>query len=233
MMRRIIELIPNTITSLNLISGCVAIWMSFNYNVQIGCLSGMHWAMIAIAAAAVFDFMDGAAARALKAFSPLGGDLDSLSDLVSFGVAPAMLMLNAMLEYGSYTWPVAAVFLIPVFGALRLARFNNDAEQATFFRGLPIPANALFWIGVAGWIDAHCYPGWVVMWALTAFMCWAMVGNFKMFSLKFKNFDFHENLIRYVMVVVTIVSLAIYGISGFIWAIVLYIILSLLRQHRI
>ena len=233
MLDRIKAAIPNTITCLNLISGCVAIYMAFNLQVQFGPLVGGHWALIAIGAAALFDFFDGASARLLKSFSPLGKDLDSLADLVSFGVAPAMLVVNSMLTYGSLAWPAFAALLIPAFGALRLAKFNNDSEQATIFRGLPIPANAIFWIGVYGWITKYGYPGWPVMWLLIAMMCWAMVGKFKMFSLKFKNFDFHENFCRYVIRAAAVVFVAIYGLAGFAWAILLYFLLSMLRQSRI
>lgn len=233
MPNRIVSSIPNTITCLNLISGCMAIFMAFHLDETFGCLSGASWAMIAIGAAAVFDFLDGASARLLKAFSPLGKDLDSLSDLVSFGVAPAMLMLNTMLACGTQLPVAFACMLIPAFGALRLAKFNNDSEQATSFRGLPIPANAIFWIGVYGWISSYAYPGWFVMWVLIAFMCAAMVGRFKMFSLKFKNFDFHENFIRYTIIAAAIIFVAIYGISGLAWTILFYLLLSILRQSRI
>lgn len=225
--------IPNAITCLNLISGCVAIYMSFYATEAVGCLSGASWAMIAIGAAAVFDFCDGAAARLLKAFSPIGKDLDSLSDLVSFGVAPAMLVLNIMTAYGTAVWPAFAALVLPAFGALRLAKFNNDSEQTTIFRGLPIPANAIFWIGVVGWIQSYTYPGWVVMWILIGVMCAAMVGNFKMFSLKFKNFDFHENFVRYIIIVAAVVFVVLYGVAGFAWTILLYFLLSLMRQRRI
>lgn len=233
MLERIKGAIPNTITCLNLLSGCVAIFFAFNFTETFGPLSGLHWAMIAMAAAAFFDFCDGASARLLNSFSPLGKDLDSLSDLVSFGVAPAMLVLNLMLSYGNVSGASFVAFLIPVFGALRLAKFNNDTTQATSFRGLPIPANAIFWIGTAGWIETYGYPGWPVMLVLIALMCAAMVGNFRMFSLKFKNFALHENFCRYVVIAAAILFVALYGISGLAWTIVLYFFLSLLRQNRI
>lgn len=233
MLERIKGAIPNTITCLNLLSGCVAIFFAFNFAETFGPLSGLHWAMIAIGAAAFFDFCDGASARLLNSFSPLGKDLDSLSDLVSFGVAPAMLVLNLMLSYGNVSAAAFLAFLIPVFGALRLAKFNNDTTQTTSFRGLPIPANAIFWIGTAGWIETYGYPGWPVMLVLIALMCAAMVGNFRMFSLKFKNFALHENFCRYVVIAAAIVFVALYGISGLAWTIVLYFLLSLLRQNRI
>lgn len=217
---------------MNLISGCVAIFMAFNLRTLFGSLDGASWCMIAIGAAAIFDFLDGASARALHAYSALGKDLDSLSDLVSFGVAPAMLILNTMVDSGS---PILACFvtlMIPVCGALRLAKFNNDPEQSTVFRGLPIPANAIFWIGAYGWISTYYYPGWVVVAALVVIVSLAMTANFKMFSLKFKNFDFAENFCRYIIIVAAIVFVAMYGLAGLMWAILLYFLLSLMRRNR-
>lgn len=224
---------PNTITCLNLLAGCVSIFMAFNQTTVFGPFNGAGWAMIAIAAAAVFDFLDGASARLLHSYSSVGKDLDSLSDLVSFGVAPAMLILNVMLLEGSHTWPAFAALLIPVFGAIRLAKFNNDAEQTTYFKGLPIPANAIFWIGVYGWIQSYAYPGWVVMWVLIALMCAAMVGRFKMFSLKFSNFSLNENFCRYVIIAAAVIFVVLYGLAGLAWTILLYFLLSLLRRNRI
>lgn len=188
--------------------------------------------MIAIAAAAVFDFFDGASARMLHAYSDIGKDLDSLSDLVSFGVAPAMLMLNTMADAGS---PLLACFItlvIPVCGAIRLAKFNNDTEQTTVFRGLPIPANAIFWIGAYGWIDTYYYPGWFPVALIIVAVSLTMTARFKMFSLKFKNFDFSENFCRYMIVVAAVVFVVMYGLSGLMWTILFYVLLSLLRQNR-
>ena len=224
---------PNTITCLNLLAGCVSIFMAFNQTRVFGPFDGAVWAMIAMGAAALFDFLDGASARVLHSYSAVGKDLDSLSDLVSFGVAPAMLKLNVMLIEGSYEWAAFAALLIPVFGAIRLAKFNNDTEQKTYFKGLPIPANAIFWIGVYGWIQSYTYPGWIVMWLLIALMCAAMVGNFKMFSLKFSNFSLNENFCRYVILVAAVIFVAIYGLAGLSWTILLYFLLSLLRRNRI
>lgn len=225
--------IPNMITCLNLLSGCVAIFMSFRQQSQLGPLTGFEWALVAMGAAALFDFMDGASARLLKAYSSLGKDLDSLSDLVSFGVAPAMLILNVMLMYSTTPWLCFAAFLISICGAIRLAKFNNDTEQATSFRGLPIPANAIFWIGTYGWIMSYGYPGTAIMVILIVLISLAMVARFKMFSLKFKNFDFHENFIRYVIIAAAILFVAIYGLSGLAWTIILYILLSVMGRSRI
>lgn len=231
--KRLLSGIPNTITCLNLLSGCIAIYMCFQGSRLMGPLSGFEWALTAIGCAAVFDFLDGASARLIHAYSDVGKDLDSLSDLVSFGIAPAMLMLNVMLLYSTTPWLCFATMLIPVCGAIRLAKFNNDSEQTISFRGLPIPANAIFWIGMYGWIMSYGYPGTAITVILIVLVSLAMVARFKMFSLKFKNFDFSENFIRYVIIVAAILFVALYGLAGLAWTIVLYILLSLLRRNRI
>lgn len=233
MVKTLKSYIPDAVTLMNLLSGCVAVFMSFHLQTPFGPLIGAEWAIIAIAAAAVFDFLDGAFARMLNAYSDLGKDLDSLSDLVSFGVAPAMLMLNTMLAAGVPTLLCFATLMIPTCGALRLAKFNNDTEQGVVFRGLPIPANAIFWIGVYGWIQSYAFPGWPVMIALIVAVSLAMTANFKMFSLKFKNFDFAENFIRYVLVLAAAAFMALYGLSGLMWTVLLYLLLSLMKQRRL
>ena len=135
--------IPNTITCCSLASGFIAGVMALQgefFNVVI-------WVMLA----ALFDFMDGFAARLLKAFSPIGKELDSLSDVISFGVAPGLMLYESLrlvalhLPLGSYnTWVPYMACVIPVFSALRLAKFNIDDRQTTSFLGLPVPAHALF-----------------------------------------------------------------------------------------
>lgn len=231
--KKIVSLIPNFLTSLNLLSGWVAIYMTFHLGERFGCADASTWVIAAIAAAAVFDFLDGASARLLNAYSPLGKELDSLSDLVSFGVAPSMLMLNTMLHYSATPWLCFAAVLIAICGALRLAVFNNDTEQSTTFRGLPIPANAIFWIGMYGWICRYGYPGTAVMVILIVLVSLAMVGRFKMFSLKFKNLDFSENFCRYVVILAAVLFVILYGLAGLAWAIVLYFFLSLALRKRI
>lgn len=232
-MKKLTYYIPNTVTCMNLLSGCVAVYMAFNIGTDFAGIDGAYWSIIAIAAAAVFDFLDGALSRLLKAFSPLGADLDSLSDLVSFGVAPAMLMLNTMLGFSATPWLCFAALLIPVCGAIRLAKFNISTEQSTVFRGLPIPANAIFWIGMYGWISSYGYPGTAIMVILIVLVSLAMVGNFKMFSLKFKNFDWQDNFSRYVIILATALFLIGYGLAGLAWTILLYFCISILRQKHI
>lgn len=232
MIRKIISCIPNTITLCNLLSGCMAIYFSFAHTQSFGALTGLEWAYVMIGAAAVFDFCDGASARALRAYSALGKELDSLSDLVSFGVAPSMLMLNVMLAQSHHPWLCFAALFIPAMGALRLAKFNLDTRQTSSFRGLPIPANAIFWIGISGWIERYGYPGTAILVVLIALVSLAMVCDMRMFSLKFKNLDLRENFLRYVIVLAAVSFVVFYGISGLAWTIVLYILLSALTRRR-
>lgn len=212
MSNKIIANIPNAITCLNITSGCVAVAFAFAGRFDL--------ASVAICAAALFDFLDGAAARLLKAYSPMGKELDSLCDVVSFGVAPAAmvyLMLPAPANYFALA--------IAVCGALRLARFNVDTRQTDGFIGLPIPANALFWIGmVALWQEfppqassAWTYAALVVLVALT------MVAPVHLPSLKFHDFKLsRENNPRFLIVIITVALLFWLGVPGLAVAIALY-----------
>lgn len=234
MLKKIISNIPNTITCLSLVCGCIAIIISFNYDsVYCGGLKGYEWAYILIGIAAVCDFLDGAAARALHAYSALGKELDSLSDLVSFGVAPGMLMYNTMQAYAGCGWICFLPVLIPVMGELRLAKFNIDDRQTTSFLGLPIPANAIFWIGACASIHRFGYPGdWIMGLLLIVVPLLMVATGIKMFSLKFKNFKLRENIRRYLILLIAIAFVAIGGVSGFAWTIIAYILLSLIPESR-
>lgn len=225
--------IPNAITSLNLLSGAAACICAFRYQEPMGALLGYQWAFVLIAAAAVFDFMDGAMARLLHVYSLLGKELDSLSDLVSFGLAPAMLVYNTMSDGGFQTtpWAYAALF-IALCGALRLARFNVDTRQTTSFIGLPIPANALFWIGAVAWVQTHGYPGhWIAVVAIVA-VSLLMVSGLKMFSLKFTSFGFMANRFRYLLLISAVILLVVCGVPGLMWTIILYLLMSLTAGER-
>ena len=226
-MKSLKSYIPNTITCLNLLSGCAAVFFAFNLGMETGSLSPMSWAFIFIGAAAVFDFCDGLSARLLHAYSPVGKELDSLSDLVSFGLAPAFLVMNSMQAYGASVWVSAIALFIAVMGALRLAKFNVDTRQATSFIGLPIPANAIFWIGALAWIDSHAYPGDIVMALLIVAISLLMVSELRMFSLKFANLSWRGNVRRYVVLAAAVFFVITEGVSGFAWTIFLYIMISL------
>lgn len=213
---------------MNLACGAAACVFSFHYSEQIGSLMGYQWAFILIAAAAVFDFCDGAMARLLHVYSLIGKELDSLSDLVSFGLAPAMLMYNTIAMYnGNELTPWAFVALIiAIFGAIRLAKFNVDNRQTTSFIGLPIPANAIFWIGMIAWIHAHVYPGNILMSMIILLVSLLMVSSMPMFSLKFANFGWRENFRRYLLLAAAVLFLITDGIPGLAWTILLYILIS-------
>ena len=208
-MNVIVKNIPNSVTCLNLFSGCIASVAAFN--------AEFETAAVFIALAAIFDFLDGMLARLLKAYSPLGKELDSLADLISFGMAPALLVFSYLklstfwatgflADYLPYT-----AFLIAVFSGLRLAKFNIDTRQTTSFIGLPVPANALFWVG-------------------TCFYSGLLVSEIPMFSLKFKNLSFKDNYIRYLLIAGAVVLIVVFGVSGLAATIGLYLILSILRK---
>lgn len=243
-LRKIITSVPNTLTLCNLVSGCLACICAFSFNSDIGTsggLNGRQLAWIFVGLAAVFDFFDGAAARWLHAPSPLGKELDSLADLVSFGVAPSLLLYNILSVWtGSWWIPFVALF-IPAMGALRLARFNLDDSQATEFKGLPIPANAIFWIGATAWMQsharewmhAHVYWGNLIVCSVIIAVALLMVSDMRMFSLKLKNFRIGDNLLRYILIAAAIFFVAVFGVEGFAYTIILYFLLSAFALTRI
>lgn len=221
--------IPNALTCMNLFSGCIACVMAFHANFEM--------AMLFIVIGAVFDFFDGLAARLLHAYSNIGKDLDSLADDVSFGVAPALIVFSLFKEinYPDYlsflaNWLPYAAFLIAIFSALRLAKFNNDTRQTTSFIGLPVPANALFWASlVAGCKPIASYHPLLTL-ALVCLFSWLLVSEIPMFSLKFKNLSWKDNKIAFIFVIISAILLITLKIAGFAAVIVWYILLSILTQ---
>lgn len=228
--RAVKQNIPNTITSMNLFSGCMAVVSAFHFNETIGAIQGYEWAFLFIGLATVFDFCDGLSARLLHAYSALGKELDSLSDLVSFGVAPAALVFN-LIQSQTGSWVAFLAFLIAVFGALRLAKFNIDDRQTTSFIGLPIPANAIFWIGVVAWNMDFRYIGDAWMTALVVLFPLLMVSSLPMFSLKVKTLSLRSNVRRYALLLGTAMLVAALQLAGLLWAIVFYILLSVTERR--
>ncbi len=224
--------IPNTITCCSLLSGCVAIIFALKGDLQ--------WAAYWIMAAAVFDFCDGLAARTLKAFSPIGKELDSLSDMVSFGVAPGMIVFR-LLEKACQMTTVAAfipylAFVIPVFSALRLAKFNIDERQTTSFIGMPVPAHALFWASI-GYALQGAVPvghvGFIIGIVVVAFLLsFLLVAEVPMFSLKVKSLKWKGNECRYLLIIWAVVFVACLGVLGIAGAILLYIALSFFNKGK-
>lgn len=232
-MKAIRNNIPNAITSLNLLCGCLACIAAFScFDPMCGtALKGYQWAFILIGLAAVADFCDGLVARMLHAVSDIGAELDSLADLVSFGIAPAMVLYNMMLEHGEGHWALLAM-LLPVFGAIRLARYNTDPTQGTVFTGLPIPANAIFWIGFTAWYATYPTPLWMVVVLIVA-LSLLMVCNMRMFSLKMHNLSsLKENWAQYLQVVATVAFVMLMGLRGLAPAIMLYVLLSIIKREK-
>lgn len=231
-MNVIVKNIPNTVTLCNLLSGIMATISALQgadpaWNTA---LTGYQWAWIWIGAAAVFDFCDGAAARMLRAYSELGKELDSLCDMVSFGVAPAAMVYTLISEHSANPWVGLIALFIAAMGALRLARFNIDTRQTSSFIGLPIPANAIFWIGATAWVQAHFYPGTWVVALLVVAVSLLMVCPMQIFSLKFKNFAWRENFRRYVIIAAAVLFVATDGVPGLMWTILLYLLISALGR---
>lgn len=205
--------IPNTITSLNLLSGCFAMVYALNSNFKC--------AFLFIIAGAVFDFCDGLAARALKAYSPMGKELDSLADMVTFGVAPAMILYRFQAESG---FLIYLPLLIAVFSGLRLAKFNIDTRQSENFIGLATPSCALIcgsliyaaetYPQLAGFLTAYSYI--VPMLALV--LCYLLVCEIPMFSFKFKSLKWKDNQARFTFLgLVAILGIAILA-AGLNWS---------------
>jgi CDP-diacylglycerol--serine O-phosphatidyltransferase len=231
--------IPNFITSLNLVSGFIAIIFAANGN-----LITASWFLLA---AMIFDFMDGFSARLLKAYSPVGKELDSLADVVSFGVAPGLIIYYLLIKSCSTGSPVmySDVFrttvsmliaaIMPVCGAIRLAIFNLDSTQSTSFKGLPIPANALAVISVviAGhysnspFIDSFTSSPFLLI-IFTIILSLLMVSRIPLFSLKITNLKLKGNEGRYILFVLILINVSIFGTLALPLIIPLYIISSAL-----
>lgn len=228
-MNAIVRNIPNSITCLNLVSGVMAILAASRGSESMWGLTGIEWCWIFIAMAAVADFFDGFAARLLHAYSSLGKELDSLCDLVSFGVAPAVMMFFCMESAGTQSWTPWLIFLIPVCGALRLARFNIDDRQTTSFIGLPIPANAIFWIGYAALCMQHTefMIQWYVFLPVLLLESWLMVSPVHFFSLKFKTYGWKGNRWRWLMIITAPVLVFCMGVAGLMWTIITYLLYSI------
>ncbi len=230
MLRTIKNNIPNAITSVNLVSGMLAIVASFHSReILLWGLPGYQVAYLCIALGAVADFLDGLVARLLHSVSGIGKELDSLSDLVTFGIAPAMIVYNLLAVGHDPEYPVLGLLalLLGLFGALRLARFNVDPNQATTFTGLPIPANAIFWIGASQWLADHPSMHIGVVLAGVVLFSWLMVCNLRMFSLKVHSYHPRDSWAQYLLLTFGLVSLLTIGLCSLAATIGLYVIMSL------
>lgn len=231
--------VPNFITSLNIFSGSLAVMFALDGNVNL--------AVLLLFAAAVFDFLDGMTARLLKAYSPIGKELDSLADMISFGLAPGVIVLTlqkyalfgqvsplARTHGGWLTWVfLLSPFLIPVLSGLRLAKFNIDERQTTSFIGLPTPANAIFFAslgliaenGNMPVLDRILLNPYTLLF-FTIVMSLLLVSEIPMFSLKIKSVKWSGNQIRYLFLLMVLVLIYFFSFYGITLSILLYILIS-------
>lgn len=218
--------IPNTLTCANLLCGCVGIVEVFHNNMLLSC------ALIGLAA--VFDFFDGFAARQLKVSSPIGKELDSLADMVTFGLLPAVIIYQLLVRAVPGVedlWIPNLAFVIAVCSALRLAKFNIDPRQSDSFIGVPTPANALLIASLPFILRNH--PNWeplivntTNLLVFSAIMSFLMVTELPLFALKFKSFGWAGNEVRYGFLLGSLVLLALLGILAVPLVVALYVLLS-------
>ncbi|MBN4065977.1 CDP-diacylglycerol--serine O-phosphatidyltransferase [Candidatus Amoebophilus asiaticus] len=235
--------IPNFFTVLNLICGCIAITESISYEL----IYASYWILIA----ALCDFLDGFFAKLLNAHSNLGKQLDSLADMVSFGIAPTLLMFQlirypqgsnysvaeytTVLAIGHYMAYVA--FIIAICSAIRLAVFNLDTKNSTYFSGLPTPASALFIASLPLFTDKDILgitnyilnPYLLALFSIVLSIL--LLSRVRLFSLKFNSFKWQDNQIRYIFLLLSLLLLLIFSLPGLSIVFVLYIILSVVDRQ--
>jgi len=244
---KIKQYIPNTLTTFNLLSGLISLTLTFEGNYV--------YASFFIFIAAVFDFLDGNAARLLKAYSELGKQLDSLADVVSFGVAPGIMIFRMMSDQcaGSsnaleqmHITPYFAM-LIPVCSALRLAKFNIDLRQEVNFIGLPTPASAIFFASIPLVLYTQpvlfslihldflitFFSNTRILTILAVFFSYLLISEFKIFSMKFKSLVWNGNQLRYVFLISSLVLFVLFFLSAIPIIIILYILISIFFQNYI
>lgn len=227
--------IPNLLTSLNLFSGCIAVVMAFQ--------AAYIWVVFWVVIAAMFDFSDGFAARLLKSYSPMGKELDSLADMVSFGVAPSAAVFSLLSEN---VWIISqnifvvnylplSAFLLAVFSALRLAKFNIDERQSESFIGLNTPANALFWTslcyGLNNTLSLNAGLVYTILFGIIAFSL-LMISEIPMFSFKIKDLKFKGNEYRYILFMFALIALIVFKLTGIAIVILFYIVLSIIQNRQ-
>ena len=231
--------IPNTITCCNLIAGCIATYWAFQGKYE--------WALLFIVIGAVFDFFDGMTARLLHVSSPIGKELDSLADDITFGFAPSAIIFSWLCGYHFHELPSPIAFIMPftafimaAFSALRLAKFNLDERQAMGFIGLPTPANALFWgaliVGTGDFLTTSPYYVYSVIATVFVFS-YLLIAEIPMFALKFKSWGWRGNEVKYIFLLTCIPLLVLplilfQSISGLAGIIAWYVILSVFTQRK-
>src|SRR5690554_5572160 len=199
--------IPNFITSLNLFSGCIGTIFAFN--------GDLKTAAFFVILSAVFDFFDGFVARLLNVKSGIGKELDSLADMISFGFLPGMVMFqlitqslnqtSSFTDTGLISYLPYLAFVITVFSALRLAKFNIDTRQTVDFRGLNTPTNALFIVSLA--FVKEGYPALIgsttLLLVITFLMSYLLIAEFRLFSLKFSSTKWADNQYKFIFLILS------------------------------
>lgn len=228
--------IPNTITCLNLFTGCVAIFAAFQ--------DSLVFAAWLVYLAAIFDFLDGMLARLLHAYSEIGKQLDSLADMVSFGVLPGVIMFKLMQKaiHSSESASLLTMELFPffafimiIFSALRLAKFNIDSRQTSSFIGVPTPANTLLISSLPLILEKDLFNlhdiilNPITLAILTVVMSLLLVAEIPLFALKFKNLTWQDNSIRFIFILIALPLLFLLKFAAIPIIIVIYILLSLLK----
>lgn len=244
--------IPNIVTLLNLFSGCIALIFAVYGNF----IAAALFVFLGI----FFDFFDGLLARKLNVQSPLGIQLDSLADLVTSGVVPGVIMFKLISDSigtsnfnyaDSWTSSLKGTVLempfLPLIGLLialasayRLAKFNLDEDQQTYFKGLPVPANTLVIMSLplileyqnSDLMNSIIINKWFLI-GLTLLSCYLLNSSIKLFALKFKNWSFKDNAVRYVFLILSVVLLVVLQFAAIPLIIALYIILSILDRKNI
>jgi CDP-diacylglycerol---serine O-phosphatidyltransferase len=224
---KIVKHIPNAFTLSNLGLGVLSIICSMNHE--------LLWASTFIALATIPDFLDGLLARLLKVSSKVGKDLDSLADLVSFGVAPGIMIFSLQNQYDT-GWIQYVAILIPIVAALRLAKYNNDERQLVDFFGLTTTVTALwlsswpFLIEYDRFIPEAVYTSPALFLSIPIIASFMMLANIRFFSLKLKNMKWADNKLQFGFLILSVGHLALFGFLGVTLIIFTYILLSLIRN---
>jgi CDP-diacylglycerol--serine O-phosphatidyltransferase len=247
--------LANILTLVNLFAGCAAVVLIFSPSSQVGTLSeGLQYVPYLTLVSLIADYFDGMAARFTKSInSGIGKQLDSLADVVSFGVVPAAVLYTLLTFYfksisiHESDWQImlysSPAFLIALFSALRLAKFNVDERQTESFIGLATPANTIFVIGLLlGFLRndynlSHILLSPLVLFGLIIVLSYLLIAEIPMFSFKFKNFGWAGNEVRYMFIIVSLVLLGAFKFAGLSLAVVLYIltsvVITLLKSYKI
>ncbi|WP_090982375.1 CDP-diacylglycerol--serine O-phosphatidyltransferase [Pedobacter suwonensis] len=216
--------LPNAITCANLFSGCIGIVFAFKDHLE----TTAYFVILS----GIFDFFDGMVARLLNVKSAIGKDLDSLADMVSFGFLPGVIIFHLLKasDYSSEYLPYLG-FIITVFSAIRLAKFNNDSRQTEDFIGLNTPMNTLFICSLP--FIAHDYPqiisSSILLIAITAITSFLLVSEIKIFSLKFSNLSWAKNKIKFIFLMLSAILIAFLQFAAIPFVLILYIALSFLH----